>query len=213
MTAIRVSSHGPTMRLTPLAPEGFARILWKNGGGVTVDIAQERMAGASPGGWDGMIWRLGWTTIPTPGPFSDFAGHDRLQVVITGSGLVLDTPDGEIDLRTPYRPARYRGEAPIASRLENGPVEVVNLIVRRGAVEAGLDVLTDGSALDMEGGIAIAFAPAEPATLRIGGGTHALPAGHALRIDDATGRLVCETGQVVVATIRPLISATPSSRA
>ena len=44
-------------------------------------------------------------------------------MLIAGRGLVLDTPDGEIDVRRPFRPVRFAGETRIVSRLEAGPVE------------------------------------------------------------------------------------------
>jgi uncharacterized protein len=46
--------------ITPLDPAGYRRTPWKNGGGVTVDIAEHEDA-----------WRFGRTPITTAGPFSD----------------------------------------------------------------------------------------------------------------------------------------------
>src|SRR5262245_30603214 len=102
--------------ITPIDPAQYRRTPWKNGGGVTIDIAED----------DG--WRFGRTPITAPGPFSDYTGFDRAQVLVSGCGLVLETPDGEIDVRTPFKPVTFAGETPIVSRLEAGPVEVVNLI-------------------------------------------------------------------------------------
>jgi len=78
-------------RLTPLKPEDYRRIPWKNGAGVSVDIAV--------GEGESEIWRFGRTPITTDGPFSDYSGFDRLQVLVAGRGLVLQTPGGEIDVR------------------------------------------------------------------------------------------------------------------
>ena len=41
-------------------------------------------------------------------------------------------------MRTPFRPVRFAGETPIVSRLEAGPVEVVNLIGDRAMVRIDL---------------------------------------------------------------------------
>ena len=66
----------------------------------------------------GDVWRFSRTPITVAGPFSDYTGFDRLQVLVAGSGLVLQTPAGEIDVRQPFRPVRFAGETPIVSRLE-----------------------------------------------------------------------------------------------
>ena len=121
------------IRLTAIDPAAFRHTPWKNGGGVTTDIAESMLPGFAPGSWEGMVWRFGRTAIVTPAPFSDLSGFDRLQVLVSGSGLVLETPDGEIDVRQPFKPVRFAGETPIVSRLEAGPVEVVNLIGDRVA--------------------------------------------------------------------------------
>jgi uncharacterized protein len=189
------------MRITHLAPSGYTRSPWKNGGGVTVDIAEERLPGSLSGSWDGLIWRLGRTTISTPAPFSDLAGFDRCQVVIAGSGLVLDTPGGEVDLRQPFKPARYPGEAPISSRLENGPVEVINLIADRARAVIGLHVLRAGEAIELEGDMAVLHAPSTAATLDVVGRGLAMAPDHAIRLDATFGQLRCKTGIVLVASI------------
>ncbi len=202
------------MSITLLSPAGYRRFPWKNGGGVTVDIAAERLDGYPEGGWQGLVWRFGRTTIPAPGPFSDLAGFDRCQVVIGGAGLVLVSPEGEIDLRQPLRPVRYRGELPITSRLEQGPVEVVNLIADRTRVAIDLAVLGAGESLSLPPGCHVVHAPAMPAALRLGpqaglSGTAealaiALAPDHAARITlTGSADLRCETGHCLVASILP----------
>ncbi|MCU0886183.1 MAG: HutD family protein [Beijerinckiaceae bacterium] len=199
------------MSITVLSPAGYRRFPWKNGGGVTVDIAAEWLEGVADHGWEGMVWRLGRTTIPVPGPFSDLAGFDRCQVVIGGAGLVLVTPEGEIDLRTPFRPVRYRGEVQITSRLEQGPVEVVNLIGDRTRVAIDLVVLGAGDSLGLKPGCHVVHAPTGPAHLRLGPEAGAaddvisLEPEHAARISlDRLSDLHCDAGPCLVASILPL---------
>ena len=119
------------MRTTLLEPSSFRSSPWKNGGGTTIDIAEANRPDHVSGDWAGLLWRFGRTAIVAPGPFSDLAGCDRAQVVVRGAGLVLELPDSEIDVRRPWSPVRFRGEDRITSRLESGPVEVVNLIADR----------------------------------------------------------------------------------
>ena len=165
-------------RITSLSPAGYRRVPWKNGGGVTVDIA-----------FDGEIWRFSRTPITTAGPFSDYSGYDRLQVLVAGNGLVLETPDGEIDLRRPFQPVRFTGETPITSRLEAGPVEVVNLLGERARVRLDLAVMAAGDTERLGPGLHFAYCPAGQAVLRLSGKDHELAADETLRIEDAEGAL------------------------
>ena len=199
------------MPITPLSPDSYRRFPWKNGGGVTVDIAVERLEGLAQSDWDGLVWRLGRTTISQPGPFSDLSGYDRCQVVIAGAGLVLEAAHGEIDLRQPFNPVRYPGEWPLTSRLESGAVEVVNLIGDRTRVAIDLVVLRAGESLQLAPGSHVVHAPIAAASLllapepaRESAHEVALAPDHAIRIEpmQVTG-LRCETGICLVASILP----------
>jgi environmental stress-induced protein Ves len=173
--------------ITSLDPSQYRRTPWKNGGGVTVDIA----------GQDD-VWRFGRTPITAPGPFSDYAGFDRLQVLVAGQGLVLDTPAGEIDVRTPFEPVRFAGETPIVSRLEAGPVEVVNLIGARARVRIALEVLKTGSALAVEAGTHLVYAAHGAGALEVDGMSCRLAADHAVRIDATAPTTIRGTGGVLL---------------
>jgi environmental stress-induced protein Ves len=177
--------------ITRLDPADYRRTPWKNGGGITVDIAE-----------DGDVWRFGRTPITAPGPFSDYAGFDRLQVLVAGRGLVLQTPDGEIDVRTPLKPVRFAGETPIVSRLESGPVEVVNLIGARAKVRIDLQVLQAGASLGRGAGTHIVYAASGPAALTIEREAHRLPADHALRIESAQPTMIaCTEGVLLLGSV------------
>jgi environmental stress-induced protein Ves len=174
-----------------LDPAGYRRTPWKNGGGVTVDIAEQEDA-----------WRFGRTPITVSGPFSDYTGFDRVQVLVAGRGLVLQTPDGEIDLRSPLRPVAFAGETPIVSRLEAGPVEVVNLIGHRARVRIDLQVLWAGAALGRSAGTHIAYAAVGLAALAIDGSPHRLELDHALRLEvDSPTMVACTEGVLLLGSV------------
>jgi hypothetical protein len=121
-----------------------------------------------------------------------------VQVLIKGRGLVLDGPDGEIDLRMPFVPVRYRGEIALVSRLVAGPVEVVNLIGRRGEVKVDLEVLDSGKSLRLGKGTHFAYAPIEASQV----GEHDLAVDHCLRLETAgPTMLACGSGRILVASI------------
>ena len=177
--------------ITLLDPAGYRRTPWKNGGGISVDIAERDDA-----------WRFGRTPITVPGPFSDYSGFDRVQVLVSGRGLVLQTPDGEIDVRAPFKPVAFAGETPIVSRLESGPVEVVNLIGNRAKVRIDLQVLRAGAAIGRSAGTHLAYAADGPAALAIDGAAHRLAADHTLRVDGASPTMIaCTEGLVLVGSV------------
>jgi environmental stress-induced protein Ves len=177
--------------ITPLDPARYVRTSWKNGGGITVDIA-----------FDGDVWRFSRTPITVAGPFSDYTGFDRLQVLVAGSGLVLQAPTGEIDVRQPFRPVRFAGETPIVSRLESGPVEVVNLMGDRSRVGIDLAVLEAGQTRDLGPALHIAYCPSGRARLRIDDETYDLDADGGLKIERSKESVAaCLTGLIVLGSV------------
>jgi len=174
-----------------LDPAHYRRTPWKNGAGTTTTIAEQSG-----------VWQFGRTPIAAAGPFSDYTGFDRLQVLVAGRGLVLETPDGKIDVRTPFKPVRFTGETRIVSKLEAGPVEVVNLIGARAAVSLDLIVLTSGQTRALPPGIHIAYCADGPADLDVAGKSFAVAADHGLRIDPTgSTMLVCRSGRVILASV------------
>jgi len=179
------------MRLRLLGPQDYRRTPWKNGGGVTTDIAHE-----------GEVWRFSRTPIAAPGPFSDYTGFDRVQMLVAGHGLVLETPDGEIDVRAPFRPVRFAGEVAITSRLEAGPVEVLNMLGDRSKVTLDLAVLETGEIRYLGAGRHIVYCPGEAAIVQIEEDRHALAADHASSIEQAEGvGLACVAGRIVLGSV------------
>ncbi|HTR86079.1 MAG TPA: HutD family protein [Reyranella sp.] len=177
--------------ISRLDPSQYRRTPWKNGGGTTIDIAEH-----------GDTWRFGRTPITGAGPFSDYSGFDRLQVLVAGRGLVLQTPGGEIDVRVPFKPVRFAGETPIVSRLEAGPVEVVNLIGRRDTVRLALEVAGAGHRRMLGAGTHLIYAADGPASVTTADNLHTLAADHGLRIEaEPSTMLACTSGRVIVASI------------
>jgi environmental stress-induced protein Ves len=192
------------MVLTHLPAASYRRTPWKNGGGVTIDIADEYAPGAQPGGWAGMVWRFGRTRIERPGPFSDLSGNDRLLAVIAGTGLVL-RPEGQppLDVREPFRPVRFPGEWAIESELEDGPVEVLNLIGDRSKVATDLTFVAAGERVPLGPGVWVLHAPMDEAELRLEDRRLAIPSGDAAVLrDSASGAALVLNGLVAVARIR-----------
>ncbi|OYU09722.1 MAG: hypothetical protein CFE38_21080 [Comamonadaceae bacterium PBBC1] len=112
---------------------------WKNGGGVTREIVCQ-----PPGaGMNDFDWRVSIAHIASDGPFSAFPGVDRIITLLSGGGVHLLSEGGEVDHRldTSLAPFAFAGEAPIHARLLAGDCHDYNVMTRRSACSASLQVL------------------------------------------------------------------------
>jgi environmental stress-induced protein Ves len=200
-----MKSSADGIQITALDPAGYRHMPWKNGGGVTIDIAVAMLPGFVPGSWEGIVWRFSRTAIVTPGAFSDLSGYDRELALVSGEGLVLEIADGEIDVRQPFRPVRFAGETAMVSRLEAGPVEVVNLIGDRSRVSIELSCLSGGATITCPAGVHIIYAATSSCELTIDGQPCEIAAGHAVRIDAGERFTVASRlGTAIVAGVIPV---------
>lgn len=109
-----------------LARGDYRSMPWKNGGGVTNEIAR------FPHGREGekYDWRLSTAIVAKNGPFSLFPGLERLLVVWRGEGLLLNGNRLE-----PMEILRFAGDTPVDAELIAGPVEDLGLIYDPTRVE------------------------------------------------------------------------------
>lgn len=191
--------------LIRLDPAGFRQTPWKNGGGVTIDIADRYQPGAAPGGWTGMVWRLGRTRIEVPAPFSDLTGIDRILTVIGGRGLVLRSRTGEVvDARKHLNPVRFPGDWAITSELEDGPVAVLNLMADRSLVAIDIQILQTPGGLTTPPAELVIYAPEAEASLRLDGTELDIPAGAAIQLRTETATHIAWVGGLLaIAIITP----------
>lgn len=104
---------------------------WKNGKGVTTEVAIE-----PPGaGLDQFLWRLSSAPVNEPGPFSLFPGYDRLLVLVKGTALVLRRASSHRKL-TRDSVVGFPGEEEIHAELPEGPIQDLGLIFNRERVSA-----------------------------------------------------------------------------
>lgn len=191
------------MKTTLLEPESYARSPWKNGGGVFTDIADAYRADAPQKDWDSMIWRFARTPIVSPGPFSYMPGIDRLQMVVSGRGLVLKAPGQDFDEREPFKTVRFTGELDIVTELEAGPVDVVNLMARRHAAEIDLLALAEPGDRGLAAGTHLLYAACGDSSIRLDGEDFAVADGRTLRVDlTEAAKLVLVSGVTVLGSIR-----------
>jgi environmental stress-induced protein Ves len=115
-------------------------IPWKNGGGVTRDVAVFP-AGPSPDNFD---WRVSIAEIASSGPFSFFAGIDRQFAVLDGQ--VALTFDGQEKILNPQSDVlSFAGEAPVHGEPFGGVSQDLNVMTRRDRFTGRLQRLAAAS--------------------------------------------------------------------
>jgi uncharacterized protein len=142
------------MRL--LRAKDHRRMPWKNGAGVTTEIAIFP-AGA---GLEDFRWRLSMAMVTSDGPFSLFAGVDRTLAVLEGEGLRLAVegqPEQSVTHGSP--PVAFAADRSTSAKLISRPVIDLNAMTRRGCWTHRMERLTvRGSVAIGDGGdIAIVF--------------------------------------------------------
>ncbi len=95
-------------------------IPWKNGGGVTREIAAVREN-------ENIIWRLSIADVASDGPFSSFVGLTRILTVIEGNGIKLTSTDRTIEAAL-GAPVKFDGGQAIDSKLIDGPICDLNVM-------------------------------------------------------------------------------------
>lgn len=169
----------------------YQRQPWKNGGGVTTELA-------SHGEANRRVWRVSVADVERSGPFSDFTGYERTLMLLEGDGMELvfeGYPPQVLD--RVHQAVVFDGGWKTDCRLLGGPVKDLNLMVDRERAHGSLAVLPAYA-----GGH---FAVAAPWTLlycltgsirvEVAGGEYCVRRGELLRLDEAEGtQLVLHEG-------------------
>lgn len=121
-----------------LRPSDYRAMPWKNGLGITHEIAVERN-GDEPG----FVWRVSMAEVSVSSPFSAFPGCDRTILLLQGDGMVLDSgPNGRKILDRKFEPYSFQGEWQTDCRLLGGPCRDLNVMVDRTRAHAEVQVMT-----------------------------------------------------------------------
>ncbi len=113
------------MPIRVIGSADYVETPWKNGGGVTHEIARSDKHGDAG-------WRISLATIDRDGPFSDFSGYDRTIVPLDGGGFELSFDDGSaVLLDRRCVPFRFAGEKKVFCRLLDGRSRDLNAMTLR----------------------------------------------------------------------------------
>jgi hypothetical protein len=162
---------------------------WKNGGGVTEEIAVH----PSGAGFDDFAWRISMARVEQGGPFSRFPGVDRTLAVLEGR-MRLDLEGWmPASLSPAAEPLAFPGDrAAHATVVE--PVRDLNVMCRRGRFRA--DVRRLGGPVELTADTVLLLARA-PCVVRWPDGEASLAAGDALRVEGGAGQRLDVAGDEV----------------
>ncbi|MFB6821244.1 HutD family protein [Streptomyces virginiae] len=174
--------------------------VWKNGGGVTREIA----AWPEGAGMDDFGWRVSLAEVGADGPFSAFPGIARTLTLAEGAGMDLTVAGVRRLVDERFAPQDFPGDEPTDCRLLAGPVVNFNVMYRRDAVGAQTAVVRGTLALAVPpGGTLLVAALEGPAVLEHPGDrTDLLPYDAALLTGPYDGR-VRTTGRAAVVRFAP----------
>ena len=110
-----------------------AAVPWKNGGGLTREVAVHPRGS----GFDTLAWRVSIAEIRTAGPFSPFADIDRSLVVLEGALALSIDQQAPVHLTVDSPPLHFGGEVPVYARPQ-GAVTDLNVLTRRGRFACAL---------------------------------------------------------------------------
>jgi environmental stress-induced protein Ves len=171
--------------------EEYRVMPWRNGQGTTAEIATES------GEAGRFRWRLSIADVAAAGPFSDFAGYDRVIAVASGAGMRLAVAGRPpVELTQDSEPYAFPGEAATECTLLQGPIRDFNLMTDRATGRGRVTALRfrgEKVTAGLSGGIVFLYATHGAAEVE-GYGT--VPEGATLRIDASQGALAIrgETG-------------------
>lgn len=148
----------PGARGTPeiLPARDRRAVPWKNGGGVTREIA------VSPPGapLSDFEWRISTAEITCPGPFSLFPGVDRSLSVLEGELDLSLAAAAPVRLSVESAPFAFAGDVPARGEPRRGAVTDLNVMTRRGRFAARVSRMsvTDAGFLTLGVHVTVLFA-------------------------------------------------------
>jgi uncharacterized protein len=133
---------GPHLnRLKHIPQTSFLKGTWRNGRGVSWDIASDQPFGATEFGW-----RFAVAEIAASGPFSHYENVDRLFTLIDGDGVDLEFEGGKtLAVHQPFVPHHFACDVATQCTLRSGAAKALNLFMARGAFQA------DAAIVDVKG--------------------------------------------------------------
>jgi environmental stress-induced protein Ves len=177
------------MALQLISPNQWQTQAWKNGGGITHQIARSDDQ-------SGMRWRVSIAEVASDGAFSRFEQIDRIIMLLQGHGFCLHGALAQpVVLDKALEPFAFAGETEIGCTLIDGAVRDFNLMTRRSDIKASLQVLsvTEPSSLTLANESLLYLASGQ-LQVSFKEQSYQLEAGQSLLCTDEAGELQIKAG-------------------
>jgi uncharacterized protein len=135
--------------------EAYLSMPWRNGAGVTREIAREPARGEK------FAWRLSLASLQVNGPFSSYTGYERCVALVDGCGFRLHVAGTGIHtLAARGAHALFSGAAQASCELLDGPCTDLSLMVHEPGTIDGvtrLAISAEQSVADASGKLQVLF--------------------------------------------------------
>lgn len=122
------------MSIEVLRAAARAATPWKNGGGVTHEVAVHPLGSD----FDTFEWRVSIAQVHAAGPFSSLPGVDRRLAVLEGSLSIVIGGQLRCELCADAIPHYFAGEESVHAHPVGGPVTDLNVMTRRARFSSSL---------------------------------------------------------------------------
>jgi environmental stress-induced protein Ves len=119
---------------------GRAEAPWKNGGGVTREVA----AWPPGAGFAELDWRISIASVTREGPFSIFPGVDRELVVLDGALRLSIEGRADVTVSPGSPPVQFPGDVPCSGDPGAASVTDLNVMTRRGKLSSRMTWIAVG---------------------------------------------------------------------
>lgn len=169
---------------------------WRNGGGVTRELAVERSGGQD------FEWRISIADVKVAGPFSPFPGIDRIITLLDGERMDL-LIDGVEQVLGLHETLTFDGASQTACTLPFGPTRDLNVMTRRGRRSAVVTIadLSETRSISVAVNEVLVLLNGSANVAGAGGPEAALRPLDAVRPTGPVARVVTGSGRVAVVLI------------
>ncbi len=191
------------LRIRHLPAAKYRTVPWRNGGGITAEIAVEPEGATVDSRF---LWRLSLARIDRSGPFSAFDGYDRTIALISGAGMVLNFGErGSARVDKPMQPLAFSGEWAPGCALIAGPTEDFNVMTDRQRIRHRVERVEPGQGTRvLQTAPTLAIFAVGGGKVGVDGGTMDLGARDTLVVEGANEMTLASTGLALAVGLFPV---------